>query len=310
VIKLNCPSCSGALELPDNLGVAHCVYCGTKILVQQTDGVREKQNLERYIELARVALEAQNYEETIQYSNRILEIDPQNIQAWIDKAISTFWLTSSKNNRYDEAIEYLKKAARVDPGDERIVSAYKELTRLQAWWYNKLGNDAFELALKIWKIYEDDTVFLPDRHAMENSQQYFMQAMNHYMTASIYGPDDLTILGNIAACAKRAGWINWDRAVYVRIRRLESLRAKETAERLLPVMRNTLRSVEELLPLQKKTKDFLLDLKSEKRRPRFESSHYKSQNKKGLPLTQYPMMSDSHVCYINRDYHKLEETKC
>jgi tetratricopeptide (TPR) repeat protein len=237
------------------------MYCGTKILAPQTDDLREKQNLERYVELVQVAIGARNYEETIQYCNRILEIDPQNIQAWIDKAISTFWLTTSKNNRYDEAIEYLKKAAHVDPGDERIVSAYKELTRLQARWYNKLGDDAFELALKIWKIYEDDTVFLPDRHAIENSQQYFMQAMNHYMTASIYGPDDLTILGNIATCAKRAGWINWDRAVHVRIRRLESLRAKETAELQLPIMRNTLRIVEELLSLQKKDKGLLAGLK-------------------------------------------------
>ena len=88
MIKLNCPSCNGSLELPDNLGVAHCMYCGTKILLQQTDNEHERKSLERLIELKNVAIDANNMAEAIQYCNSILEIDPKNVEAWVDKAIT------------------------------------------------------------------------------------------------------------------------------------------------------------------------------------------------------------------------------
>ena len=104
LLKLNCPSCGGALELPDNLAVAHCMYCGGKVLLDQDSVVRETRDLQRYVELCRVAIEAKNHEEAIGYCNHILEIDPHNIEGWINKAVSTFWLTTGAHNRYDEAM--------------------------------------------------------------------------------------------------------------------------------------------------------------------------------------------------------------
>jgi tetratricopeptide (TPR) repeat protein len=264
MIKLNCPSCSGALELPDNLGIVHCMYCGTKILLQQAGIVQDKSGVERYTELRKVAVEAKNYDEAIRYCNAILEIDPTNIEAWIDKAISTFWLTTGANNRYDEAMEYLRKAAQLAPHDSRVDKAREELTDSQAWWYNKLGVDNLELAIKVRDIYQPDGLsglFSISAEAKEHSREHFADAMNKFLMASTYRPNDLTILDNISTCQQKADWINWGNQVDARIRRRDLLRAKAQAERYLPELREALQSAQSLLAAQKKEKGIFVGFK-------------------------------------------------
>jgi DNA-directed RNA polymerase subunit RPC12/RpoP len=87
-MKLSCPSCGGHLELPENLEVAHCMYCGAKILLQESEVPKEHIHLKRYKELCKTALTAKNYEDALQYSNKALEIDPKDVEAWIDKYYS------------------------------------------------------------------------------------------------------------------------------------------------------------------------------------------------------------------------------
>jgi len=259
MIKLNCPSCNGALELPDDLGVAHCMYCGTKILLQQSGDLREKQSLERYVELAKVALEAKNYDEAIQYCNKTLEIDPKNVQAWIDKAISTFWLTTGAHNRYDEAMGYLKKAVQIAPDDIRIINERDQLAGLQAWWLNKLGNDTFKNAQEIadlpagtWEGAED---------VRKSSQKLFVEAMNYYLEAASHAPGDEVILENIAACAKAGWWISWSDTVSSDARRLGRIRTRKHAEANLPILRQQLQVAQANLKTLKMEKGLLTSFK-------------------------------------------------
>jgi len=244
MIKLKCPSCGGALELPDNLGAAHCMYCGAKILIEHTEATRELQDLRRSVELCKVALEARNYTETIEYCNRILEIDPSSVTAWIDKATATFWMTTGVYNRYDEAMEYLKNAAQIAPGDERISKAEEELTRQQAWWYNSLGNNTFEGASKVWDIY-DHSMVLSKAQAVRASLALFNKTMDYYLLAARYAPEDITILENIERVTTVPGrWITWGDAVHTRLRYLGLLRAKKQAEVELPRLRAELQTAE------------------------------------------------------------------
>jgi len=60
----------GSLNFPENLEVVHCMYCGTKILLQDEEMPKRKQNLKRFIELSKVALQAKNNEEAITYCNK------------------------------------------------------------------------------------------------------------------------------------------------------------------------------------------------------------------------------------------------
>lgn len=235
LIQLNCPACSATLDIPSNLAVAHCVYCGNKILLEPEGSAQERGALERYVELCKVAVEAKNHNDVIRYCNSILEIDPQNIQAWIDKATSTFWLTTGLNNRYDEAMEYLNKASEIDHADTRIVDTRNKLTRQQAIWYNHLGNQKWELALDIFNIHRTAYLF-GDGYGKEQSQEHAVAAMNYYLRASDYAPDDVAILQNIAHCAEFYDVVKWSDRVCEKIKTLSSLGAKTKAEqRLLQV---------------------------------------------------------------------------
>lgn len=125
MIKLTCPSCNGTLELPDNMDIAHCLYCGTKILLRENSG-----KIKNFIELSKIALDAKNYKEALEYCNKVLEIDPNNVDAWIDKAISTFYLPAfyhCDEDSLDEAISYLMKAYSLSPDDTRINALAKDL---------------------------------------------------------------------------------------------------------------------------------------------------------------------------------------
>lgn len=233
---MNCPACAGALELPDNLTVAHCVYCGNKILLDHEGTVQERRDLVRYKELCKVAVEAKNHDDVIRYCNSILEIDPKDIEAWIDKAVSTFWLTTGANNRYDEAMEYLAKAAEIAKDDQRIANARKELTHQQSRWYNHLGNQRWELALEIFNIHRTTYVF-GDGYGKERSAEQAVEAMNYYLTASTYAPDDIVILKNIAHCAEFYDVVKWSDNVHSRIKLLKSVQDKKNSQDRLLTLR-------------------------------------------------------------------------
>jgi tetratricopeptide (TPR) repeat protein len=233
LIKLNCPACAGALELPDNLTVAHCLYCGNKILLDEGGAIQERRNLERYIELCKVAVGANNHNDVIKYCNLILEIDPKNVGAWIDKALSTFWLTTGGHDRYDEAMEYLNRASQISQTDNRILDARRELDRLQALWLNSLGNDCLERGIRTYDIYFDSTHDPLSRQAQEHSQDDMAKAMTYYLRASNLDPNNLVILSNIRRCVFKGYWINWghsiDENIEVKLILLKKLESQKAA---------------------------------------------------------------------------------
>lgn len=257
VVKLNCPSCGGALEVPDNLTVAHCLYCGSEILLDQDGVVKERRDLLRYIELCKVAVEAKNHNEVIEYCNRILELDSRNIEAWINKALSTFWLTTVAHNRYNEAMEYLIKALQIAPNDAGIVNARESLTTHQVLWLMRLALEERETANRIWKATADSSITLYSlKLADDNSRENAIRAMNYYLAASDlaasnYAQTNLVILElnrvileDIAEWAKEAKWIQWNEKVYAKIETLELLRSNKDALDRLPKLKEELQKAQ------------------------------------------------------------------
>jgi tetratricopeptide (TPR) repeat protein len=216
MIKLTCPQCNGALELPDNLGVAHCMYCGTKILLQQPDIAKDKETIQRNKELCRIALESKNYNEAIQFSNHILEMDTKDVDAWIYKATATFGLTTEANNRYDEAKEYLKKAEEISPGDARIRDTLNNLTYRQADWFIYLGKKEIERGDKIRDnfnraIYHDPLAKNQAAKIMMNEITHcYCNAMIGFFKAANLLPRDINPLLNIEDLAKKVNWLDWE----------------------------------------------------------------------------------------------------
>jgi tetratricopeptide (TPR) repeat protein len=241
MITMRCPSCGATLEPPDGNGVAQCLPCGTRAILGPNDAGREAQQVRRHSSLCKVALEAKNFQEAVQYCNAILEIEPENVGAWLDKATATFWLTTGANNRYDEAVGYLNRASEIEPGSQRVAASYVELAQNQAWWMNKLGLDSFNTAQKMYGIYADrqyrdeiDRIESVSK-AKQASLHYFFEAMSHYRQAVILAPANVSYHESIAECAETASWIDWKWAsVSDSLELLRSLDAKKQAQEVLP----------------------------------------------------------------------------
>ena len=117
MIRLTCPSCNGDLELPDNLNVAHCLYCGTKILLDENI---KNNSIKQYKEIILTALLAGNNNEVIEYCNKVLEFDSRNVDAWLDKANAIYNGTTETDDKFDEALIYLRKAYSIAPDNQRV----------------------------------------------------------------------------------------------------------------------------------------------------------------------------------------------
>lgn len=146
--KLVCEMC-GSSDLLKQGGVFVCQGCGCKYSVEEArkmmmeDGgaaapaaptggssaVNQAQ-IDNYLSMAKSALEGSNNEEAENYANKIIEMDPQNWQAWSIKGTAAGWQTTGRNNRYGEsvvawikALTYVPEEARGDLRIELMVSA-------------------------------------------------------------------------------------------------------------------------------------------------------------------------------------------
>ena len=191
VVKLTCPSCAGKLEVPDNLGVAHCMYCGTRILIEPTRSAQERRDIERYMDLCRIALDAQNYEEALEYSNRVLQLDPNNVDAWLNKASATLRRNVRNRHWYDEAMQYIARAFSLAPGDDRVAKQKLVFTRLRA-------ESCVKIARLIFGVHAN--LYPNGIPAEKHFGDQLMAAMEEMLEASDLFPDDVEYLKILDCC--------------------------------------------------------------------------------------------------------------
>lgn len=144
--QLTCEMC-GSTDLLKQEGVFVCQTCGTKYSVEEakkmmiegtvnvsgTVKVDDTDKIENYLEMARSAYEAGNKSEAEAYCNRIIEIGPQNYEAWFMKGKAAGWQTTLANIRIEESVQCFSKAvdyAPEDKIDEFKKSAAEEVSNL------------------------------------------------------------------------------------------------------------------------------------------------------------------------------------
>lgn len=127
LVKLECPSCSGALEFPPGLGVAFCMYCGAKVMIKSNGGGPD---LGALLELAELAANKCDFEEAEQHFTRVLEANPYHVGAWLGKGLCEgMTLTEIDSKRLSALDDYFWKAVR----------STKEGTRSSDDWQNWSG---------------------------------------------------------------------------------------------------------------------------------------------------------------------------
>lgn len=104
-----CPECGAEIQVPSDRSTIKCMYCGKDILVPQAIAAAGSPPVENLIQLAQAAEEAGNHEEAFSYWNRVLEVDPENLEAWIGKALSAGWQSNLLGDRLGEMVSGIER---------------------------------------------------------------------------------------------------------------------------------------------------------------------------------------------------------
>src|SRR5688572_2746418 len=112
-LPATCPTCSGKLQLPNDKTNVKCMYCGNDVLVQKAVQAYSGVNLDGYAKLARSAAKGGNYSEAYSYYTKILEVDPENLEAWLGKADSAGWMSTLRDFRIAEMISGFEHAVEI-----------------------------------------------------------------------------------------------------------------------------------------------------------------------------------------------------
>jgi len=91
--------------------------------------VDEATSVEDYLKLAGLAYDWKNYRETEAYANKIIELDPNNYQAWLYKGKAAGWQTTPDNYRFTEAVDCFESAVLNPPVEE--IDIVKENVKLE-----------------------------------------------------------------------------------------------------------------------------------------------------------------------------------
>ena len=137
--RLTCEMC-GSTDLVKQDGVFVCQSCGCKYSVEEArkmmveiDGpvevtgtvkVDNSAALENYLAMAKTACSAGNYQETENYCNKIIEIDPNRYEAWLLKGKAAGWQTTMLNIRLSEAVSsFITSFQRCPEGEKEDLRA-------------------------------------------------------------------------------------------------------------------------------------------------------------------------------------------
>lgn len=137
--RITCEMC-GSTDLIKKDGLFECQSCGTKYSVEeakkmmvegtvQVEGtvkVDNKDKIDNYLKMAESAYESDNFKESEEYANKIIEIDPKHPEAWFIKGKAAGWQSTIANVRFSESIECWSNALK-NVKDDRHDSMRKEV---------------------------------------------------------------------------------------------------------------------------------------------------------------------------------------
>jgi hypothetical protein len=122
--RIVCEVC-GSDDLVKREDLFQCSHCGARYspeaVKQMVTGVvviDRSSEVDNLLALAQAALSASNSGEAYDYANRALEIDSQNVDAWLIKGKAAGWSSTLKNFRVSEMLSAFTKAVELG-GPER-----------------------------------------------------------------------------------------------------------------------------------------------------------------------------------------------
>lgn len=153
---LTCEMCGSTDIVKDN-GLFVCQCCGTKysveeakkmmvegtVEVQGTVKVDQTANIDNYIKLAEAALGNLNYDEALEYSKKILEIDVDNINGWELKMKSSVKMDTDYYVKINDIINAGKKVIELSNSEKSdyVYSFFLNACSMLLSQYTSIMND-------------------------------------------------------------------------------------------------------------------------------------------------------------------------
>jgi tetratricopeptide (TPR) repeat protein len=189
-VAATCPACAGALQVPDDRDIVKCMYCGVDVVTRQAIQLISG-NASNFFELATAAAAAGNYAEAYDYYTKVLEIEPQNAEAWLGKATAAGWLSTLSDFRFSEMMVGIEQAIKFSSEEQRehiLLAGVKAM--------GEVGVACFSLASK----------HVQEFVALQGSWPEYIsrcrQIITLYEVAHTYDPENRVILENIIYICK------------------------------------------------------------------------------------------------------------
>jgi tetratricopeptide (TPR) repeat protein len=142
-VAAKCPNCGGELQVPQDRNSVRCMYCSGDVVVRQAVLAASGGNPDNWMKLGSAAAEAGNHQEAIANFNKVLEVDPNNWEAWLEKANSTGWLSNLSDCRIGEMVAHTRQALACTPKEK-----LQELKPLAAVAINEVARAYNDMACK------------------------------------------------------------------------------------------------------------------------------------------------------------------
>ena len=144
--EARCPNCGGELQLPEDKTTVKCMYCGGDIIVQEAIRTAAESSMPNWLILAKAAIDGRNYQEAFNYYTKVLEVDPQNYEAWLGKGEAAGWLSTLADFRMHEMIGGFRNAIEYAPVDNKEWITKLALLKIFeiTFAYHKLSTEHFQ----------------------------------------------------------------------------------------------------------------------------------------------------------------------
>jgi hypothetical protein len=146
-VPAQCPNCLKSIQVPTDVDVSKCMYCGGSVSPPPISSVAPSVSLTNLLGMARTASLAGNAGEAESYYNRVLELDPRNSEAWIGKGKSAAWQSSIVNIRTNEMAVAFNSAIGASDSENRgsiTESCVQEMNHVVATLYSMANKQMHE----------------------------------------------------------------------------------------------------------------------------------------------------------------------
>jgi tetratricopeptide (TPR) repeat protein len=140
-MKLDCPNCGGPVDPTAGERYTNCSYCKSSVAVvslykvdkiefKQTSNLtpEQKEQLGNFIKLANRYHEIDDYENAYKCAKKMLEIDSANEDAYLNMALSVYFLNSDNIEKLEMVYKIIKQAESLNGPSDKIFDTSEKLS--------------------------------------------------------------------------------------------------------------------------------------------------------------------------------------